>query len=140
VFAPEEQFGTSSRFVYRSIQQLDPGARLWGPPRRGFYDASAWGKEANKVATAMKAAFLRGVEDPDKDVCLYRRCMGHAKREDRIYGAYSKTVIASPSLPALPASCLLPASVSKTQPTIDEGNSISAFGEDLAVSFLLPPE
>ncbi len=32
VFAPEVQFGTSSRFVYRSTQQLDPGARLWGPP------------------------------------------------------------------------------------------------------------
>jgi hypothetical protein len=88
----------------------------------------------------MKAAFLRGVEDPDKDVCLYRRCMGDAKRDDRIYGAYSKTVIASPSVPALPASCLLPASVSKPQPIIEEGNSISAPGEDLAVEFLLPPE
>jgi hypothetical protein len=57
-----------------------------------------------------------------------------------IYGAYSKTVIASSSVPALPASCLLPASVSKTQPTVEEGNSISAPGEDLAVEFLLPPE
>jgi hypothetical protein len=36
----------------------------------------------------MKAAFLRGDEDPDKDVCLFRRCMGDAKRDDRIYGAY----------------------------------------------------
>jgi len=92
------------------------------------------------VATATKAAFLRGVEDPDKDVCLYRRCMGHAQRADRIYGAYSKTVLASPSVPALPASCLLPAPVSKTQPTVEEGNSIAAPGEDLAVEFLLPPE
>ena len=140
VFAPDDQFGTSSRFVYRSTQQLVPGARLWGPPRRGFYDANAWGKAANKVATEMKAAFLRGVEDPDKDVPLYRRCMGNPKRDDRIYGAYSKTVIASSSVPALPASCLLPASVSKTQPIVGEGNSISAPGEDLAVAFLLPPE
>jgi hypothetical protein len=83
---------------------------------------------------------MRGVEDPDKDVPLFRRCMGNPQRDTRIYGAYSKTVIASPSVRALPASCLLPASVSKTQPTIDEGNSISASGEDLAVSFLLPPE
>jgi hypothetical protein len=140
VFAPEEQFCTSSRFVYRSIEDLAPKARLWGPPRRGFYDASAWRKEANKAATAMKAAFLRGVEDPDKDVCLYRRCMGNAKRDDRIYGAYSKTVIASTPVRALPASCLLPASVSKPQPIIEEGNSIAAPGEDLAVEFLLPPE
>ena len=28
VFAPEEQFGTSSRFVYRATQLLAPGARL----------------------------------------------------------------------------------------------------------------
>ncbi len=140
VFAPEEQFGTSSRFVYRATQLLAPGARLWGPPRRGFYDANAWGKVANKAATAMRAAFLRGVEDPDKDVPLYRRCMGNPKRDHRIYGAYSKTVIASSSVPALPASCLLPVSVSKTQSTIEEGNSLSASGEDLAVEFLLPPE
>ena len=140
VFAPGDEFFTSSRFVYQSIQQLDPGARLWGPPRRGFYDANAWGKEANKAATAMKAAFLRGVEDPDKDVPIYRRCMGNPKRDDRIYGAYSKTLIASSSVPALPASCLLPASVSKTQPTAGEGDSISAPVEDLAVAFRLPPE
>ncbi len=67
VFAPEHQFGTSARFAYRSSTlQLDRGTRLWGPPRRGFYGAHMWGKAAHKEAAAIKAAFLRGEEDPDK--------------------------------------------------------------------------
>ena len=32
VFAPEDQFGTSSRFVYRSTRQLNRRTRLWGTP------------------------------------------------------------------------------------------------------------
>ena len=66
---------------------------------------------------------MRGVEDPDKDVPLFRRCMGNPQRDTRIYGAYSKTVIASPFVPALPASCLLPASV--IQAAVLEDNSVA---------------
>ena len=97
VFAPELQFGTSSRFAYRSTRQLDRGARLWGPPRHGFYGAHLWGKAAHRVASAIKAAFLRGEEDPEINVDLHRRCMGNPNRGDRIYGAYSETAIASPA-------------------------------------------
>ena len=86
VFAPEDQFWTSSRFMYRSIRKLNRGTRLWGPSRRGFYAANMWGKESNKAAAAIKAAFLRGEEDPDKDLDLQRRCMGHPGRDERIYG------------------------------------------------------
>jgi hypothetical protein len=64
--------------------------------------------------------------------------MGNPNRDDRIYGVYSETTVASHIVPALPASCILPVSV--TQPAVVEDSSISASGEDLAVTFLLPSE
>ncbi len=138
VFAPEDQFGTSSRFVYRSTRQLNHGTRLWGPPRRGFYAANMWGRESNKAAAAIKAAFLRGEEDPDNDLDLQRRCIGDPGRDERIYGVYKETTVASHSVPALPASCVLAVSVS--QPAIVEGSFVPASGEDLVATFLLPLE
>ena len=59
-------------------------------------------------------------------------------QSDRIYGAYSETAIASLTVPALPASCLLPVSV--TQAAVLEDNSVAAAGEDPAVTFRLPAE
>ena len=64
--------------------------------------------------------------------------MGNPNRDDRIYGVYSETSIANHIVPALPASCILPVSVS--QPAVVADNSIPASGEDLAVTFLLPSE
>ena len=139
VFAPEDQFGTSARFMYRSTRQLNRGTRLWGLPRCEFYAAHIWGKEANKAAAAIKAAFLRGEEDSDNDLDLQRRCMGNPNWDERIYGVHTETTVASHIVPALPASCILPVSVS--QPAIVEGGSIPASsGEDLAATFLLPLE
>ena len=36
-FAPEDEFATSARFLYRATRQLNRGIRLWGPRRRGFH-------------------------------------------------------------------------------------------------------
>ena len=47
---PEDEFASSARFLYRATRQLNRGTRLWGPPRRGFYTAHTWGKEANAAA------------------------------------------------------------------------------------------
>ena len=117
VFAPEDQYGTSSRFVYRATRRLNRNTRLWGPRRSGFYAASAWGEEANEAAAAIKAAFLRGEECPDKDRSLQRRCIGDSGRDERIYGGYAGTTVVL-RVPALPDSCILPVSVS--QPAIVE--------------------
>ena len=98
-----------------------------------FYSAHIWGKESMKAAAAIKAAFLRGEEAPDKQYDLQRRC-----RDERIYGVYKDTTVAIRSVPALPASCSLPVPVS--QPVIAEGSSVPASGEDFAATFLLPVE
>ena len=121
---------------------LNSAAQSWNPvvgsPRRGFYAANMWGKESDKAAAAIKAAFLRGEEDPDNDFDLQRQCIGDPGRDERIYGVYKETTVASHSVPALPASCILPVSVS--QPGNVEGSSVPASGEDLAEIFLLPLE
>ena len=57
---------------------------------------------------------------------------------DRIYGVYSETTVASHIVPALPASCILPAAMS--QPAVVEESSIPDSGEGLAATFLLPVE
>ena len=46
VFAPEESFGTSARCMYRATRRLTKATWLWGPPRREFYAAHIWGKDA----------------------------------------------------------------------------------------------
>ena len=145
VFAPEDPFGTSARFMYRATRQLTKGTRLWGPPRREFYAAHIWGKDAVRKAAAIKAAYLRGEEDPEKQFAdQQRRCMGDPGRDTRIYGVFKDTTVGSRSVPALPASCSLPASrslpASVVQPVIAAGSSVPAVGEDLAAAFLLPVE
>ena len=138
VFAPEDEFGTSARFLYRSTRRLNHDTRLWGPPRSGFYASNTWETKAKKAAVAIKAAFLRGEECPDDDRDLQHRCIGNPGRDDCIYGVYRKTTVAGHSVTALPASCILPVSVS--QPAIVEGSSVPASGEDLAVTYRLPLE
>ena len=138
VFCPDEPFGTSSRFEYRSITTLERDTRLWGPSRSGFFAANMWGREAKKAAVSIKAVFLRGEECPEKKYDLQRRCLGHPNRDGRIYGAYRGTSVSGPYVPALPASCVLPVSV--TQPAIAKESSVPAAGEDLAVVFRLPVE
>ena len=49
-FAPEGEFASAACFLYRATRQLNRGTRLWGPPRRGFYTAHTWGKEAHSAA------------------------------------------------------------------------------------------
>ena len=101
VFSPDDPFGTSSRFAYRSIRALDRETRLWGPSRSGFFAANMWGREAKRAAVSIKAAFLCEEECPDLDVDLQRRCLGHPGRDDRIYRAYRGTSVAGPYVPLL---------------------------------------
>jgi hypothetical protein len=70
-----------------------------------------------RAAAAIKAAFLRGEECPDKDRSLLRRCIGDPGRDEHIYGGYAGTTVVL-RVPALPDSCILPVSVS--QPAIVE--------------------
>ena len=61
-----------------------------------------------RAAAAIKAAFLRGEECPDKDRSLLRRCIGDPGRDEHIYGGYAGTTVVL-RVPALPDSCILPA-------------------------------
>ena len=146
---------TSARLFYRTLRTLNRATRLWGPPVEGFFAKHMWGQQAKLAVQAIKSRFVNGKKCPHSIENLDRQCLGHPDREERIYGAYKRTdggnraavalpdscilslpvvgVSAPSQLSVLPASCILPVSVS--QPAMVEGSSVPASGEDLAVTF-----
>ena len=83
------------------------------------------------AAAAIKAAFLRGEECPDKDRSLLRRCIGDPGRDERIYGDYAGTtvVLRVPALPPCRTRAFYRCQCRSRQ------SWRPASGEDLAVTF-----
>ena len=60
----------------------------------------------------LRPHFSVGEKCPHKEVDLPRPCLGNPGREDRIYGAYKESTVASRSVTAIPDSCVVPVSAS----------------------------
>jgi hypothetical protein len=134
VFAHELQFGTSSRFAYRSTQQLERGAS----PAMGFMALTCGGRQLIRWQRQLKPLFF--VERRIRRLMWTFIAVVWAIRIGAIVstGLTRRPLSLALLFPLSPASCLLPISV--TQPAVVEDNSIAATGEDLAVAFLLPSE
>ena len=115
-----------------------------GSSRWRVFADHMWGPEAELAALAIKAAFVGGEKCPHDMENIRDQCLGNPGRDDRIYGAYKKTVFGIRSASALPDSCILPLSVGSVnaspQPAVREDGHSPALGEDLAVTHRLPEE
>ena len=90
---------------------VEPGCGV--PHAVGFMPLIRGGKKLTRRQRQLKPHFfVERSECPDKDEDLQRWYLGHPGRDDRIYGIYKETTVASRSVTALPDDCILPVSVS----------------------------